>query len=254
MTIEGWEDDEDESEPQSLAALEAANERSNAHIEAYLREYINDPNAPDHAVMISGAWGIGKSYFVRQMVRQYAKADDQERYVYVSLAGLQSLADMDEALAIAMHPILASRLGKGVAKAISVALKHYNVDPQVPASSLANKVGAKLYVFDDLERCEAPLHTTLGYINRFVEHAGCHVVVVANEDELLKKREYKTIKEKLVGQSFTFQPVVTGPLTQFVGQASSERARAALAAKTSAILTRYAQSQLNNLRVLRQAV
>ena len=108
MTIEGWEDDEDESEPQSLAALEAANERSNAHIEAYLREYINDPNAPDHAVMISGAWGIGKSYFVRQMVRQYAKADDQERYVYVSLAGLQSLADMDEALAIAMQLTVAS--------------------------------------------------------------------------------------------------------------------------------------------------
>ena len=120
MTIEGWEDDEDESEPQSLAALEAANERSNAHIEAYLREYINDPNAPDHAVMISGAWGIGKSYFVRQMVRQYAKADDQERYVYVTrqcpstrepclnlrctaLAGSQSFV---EALAQAASPRL----------------------------------------------------------------------------------------------------------------------------------------------------
>ena len=252
--LDALSDEEDDASERSQAVREAANERSNAHIENYVREYINDANAPDHAVMISGAWGIGKSHFVRQMVKRYATDDDQEQYVYVSLAGLQTLADMDAALTVAMHPFLATRLGRGVVKAIAVALRYYNVDPQVPASSIANKVGAKLYVFDDLERCEAPIPTTLGYINRFVEHAGCHVVVVANEDELLKKSEYKTIKEKLVGQSFTFQPVVTGPLAGFVAQVSSERARRILAAHTDTIHARYRQSSLDNLRVLRQAI
>jgi hypothetical protein len=250
--IEGF-DDEDDQAP-TLATQEAANERSNAHIEAYLREFIGDPNAPDHAVMISGVWGIGKSHFVRQMVDRYAREDDQERYVYVSLAGLTTVDDMDAALTVALYPILGTPAAQAAMTLASAALKHFNGDPNIKVRSIANKLGAKLYIFDDLERCAAPLSTALGYINRFVEHAGCHVVIVANEDELLKEPAYRITKEKVVGQTFTFQPVVSGPLEQFIGQVSSERGRNVLAAGIHTLRTRFAQCRLNNLRVLRQAI
>lgn len=250
--IEGWDDDD---EDETHKERELANERSNEHIEEYLARYMNDPNAPGHALMISGSWGIGKSHFVRQLVNKYAKSDNQQQYVYVSLSGLRTISDIDTALSVALFPFLGTPTAKAAMKTAQTAMKFFRVDPDLRMHSIVNKVNAKLYVFDDLERCEVPIQTTLGYINKFVELEGRKVVIVAHETELdAKQPEYRGIKEKLVGQTFSFQPVIRLPLKQFIQSCGSEIARGILNNHADLILTRYAQSELNNLRVLRQTV
>jgi hypothetical protein len=39
------------------------------------------------------------------------------------------------------------------------------------------------FIFDDLERCSVPICDVLGYINNFIEHNNCKVLIVANEAE-----------------------------------------------------------------------
>lgn len=63
----------------------------------------------------------------------------------------------------------------------------------------------KKIIFDDLERCSIVIPNILGYINQFVENNGLKVIVIANEDEIIKldqldnkidnAKAYLTIKE-----------------------------------------------------------
>lgn len=206
--IEGWDDEEETQE-----AREIANERSNDHIEAYLTQFMSDPNAPGHALMIAGAWGIGKSHFVRQLVERYADKDTNHHYVHVSLSGLQTIRDMDVALSVALHPVLDNGFFKAASTGVSLLARYFRVDPETRMHVFVNKFKAALYVFDDLERCEAPIQTTMGYINKFVEREGRKVVVVAHEEPMSDRwPDYRKIKEKLIGQTFTFQPVIRRPL------------------------------------------
>jgi predicted ATPase len=43
----------------------------NQHIWEYLKFYISMKHAPYFAVMIDGAWGIGKTYLVKKFLQQY---------------------------------------------------------------------------------------------------------------------------------------------------------------------------------------
>jgi hypothetical protein len=86
----------------------------------------------------------------------------------------------------------------------------------LPFQSYFDPPRNQLIIFDDLERCSISIPDTLGYINQFVEHKDCKVIILANEDELLKfgaktindvdpekvpeVRAYRNIKEKLIGK------------------------------------------------------
>ncbi len=39
---------------------------SNKHIEEFLDYYLNKEQSPDYAVLITGCWGSGKTYFIRK--------------------------------------------------------------------------------------------------------------------------------------------------------------------------------------------
>ena len=47
-----------------------------------------------------------------------------------------------------------------------------------------NEVVTKIIVFDDLERCLIDMKLILGYINSFVEHGACHVIIVGDETHI----------------------------------------------------------------------
>jgi len=68
-------------------------------IEDRVKGIIEDTNAS--AIVIRGRWGEGKTYFWKQMVDRYARGASVVRphYAYVSLFGVNSLADLRTALA-----------------------------------------------------------------------------------------------------------------------------------------------------------
>jgi hypothetical protein len=81
----------------------------------------------------------------------------------------------------------AAKVAGRVAKA---GLKFLKLDPDIGTSRNSSTVEAKVYVFDDLERCLAPINKVLGYINQFVEHGDAKVIVLANEKEIGSDEDY----------------------------------------------------------------
>jgi len=65
----------------------------NAHIHQYLTSYLKREN-PQYAVMLNGAWGCGKTFFIRKW-RESIKSKDIKP-IYVSLFGLQTIKDVNE--------------------------------------------------------------------------------------------------------------------------------------------------------------
>lgn len=58
--------------------------------------------------------------------------------------------------------------------------------------------GVKFLIFDDIERCLIEMKELLGFINYFVEHCNCHVVVIGDENHLeeLPKAVLDEFKER----------------------------------------------------------
>jgi hypothetical protein len=228
----------------------------NKHIRDYLSYYISLSHAPHYAVMITGPWGIGKTFLIKKLLAERFK--DGKEYIYLSLYGLSSRDDLDVALFQAAYPLLGSKTVKVGARLSMAALKtlskFYHVElPDFKVSDLASRPTAVLYVFDDLERCAMPINTVLGYINEFVEHDDQKVVIVANEQGL-ESEEYKTRKEKLIGKTLEMQSTFDEALAYFTTLIDSVQAKSFLEAKRAEIASVYQQSGLNNLRILQQTM
>jgi len=175
----------------------------NRHVIEYLTYYASLPHSPNYAVMLSGPWGVGKTHLVKKFLEGLNKVG--KKPVYVSLYGLSTIDEIDQALFQAIYPVLGHKATKIGARLTKTVLGRFGINPNFRLDELLNKFTADLYVFDDLERCEAPINTTLGYINDFVEHEGCKVVVIGNETELSSREGYAKRREKLIGKTLEVQ-------------------------------------------------
>jgi DNA polymerase III delta prime subunit len=224
----------------------------NRHIREYLHYYVKLPQPPHYAVLINGPWGIGKTFVVRKILKEQFK-DDPTGYTYVTLYGLTSTEEIDIALLEAHFP--AWRLVKAAGRVTDSLLKKLGLDlnADIKPADILRKDKERLYVFDDLERCSMSIDQVLGYINGFVEHNDCRVVIVANEKEI-KDPAYANKREKLIGKVLQVQPVTEEALDDFISKLKTKAARELLTSRKSEILAIYDQSGFNNLRILQQSL
>jgi hypothetical protein len=219
----------------------------NKHVKEYLEYYIGFTQPPRFVVLLNGPWGIGKTFLLKEFLKLI---QPQIKYVYISLYGLASLDDIDDALFRATYPVLdlkGVQLAGRFAKAIG---RYLRIDPNIEIKDVINKAKADLFVFDDLERCDLPINRTMGYINDFVEHEGRKVIIIANEKEVKVSEDYARIREKLIGKTLEIQFVFEQALQVFTACISDSAARAFFASKAEEIAEIYRRSELNNLRDL----
>lgn len=225
---------------------------TNDHIREFLSYYVTLPHSPYYAVMLNGPWGIGKTYLIKRFLQQ--NAEQVGKYVYVSLYGLTSIDEIDSAVLQALFPALGWGVTKIGARLGATALKYIGInDEKLKFSDLVNRFEANLFVFDDLERCEASINKTLGYINEFVEHAGCKVIILANEAEI-NSTEYKSRREKLIGKTLEVQSSFDEAFQYFISLVDDKDARELFAAHRDVVASIYLESKLENLRILQQTM
>ncbi|WOB51236.1 KAP family NTPase [Xanthomonas hydrangeae] len=223
----------------------------NFHIKEYLYYYLSLPKSPGFAVLLDGPWGIGKTFVIKKFLGEMNK--ETMPYIYVSLYGIRSVDDIDDAILQSMYPVLAK---KGVAlsgRALKSIGKYFNVELDLKAKDFISKTKADVYVFDDLERCEMPINTVMGYINVFVEQEGRKVILIANQAEI-EEPKYRRIREKLVGRTFEIQSSLEQALEGFFDSVKDEAARNFIYSNSPVISEVYHQSEMNNLRVLHQTI
>ena len=248
-----------------------------------VKRYLSD-DTYDYALMIDGAWGSGKTYFVKEVLNKELNAIKirgiNNRVRYYSACGMESLGEFKETMIYDLlerkvdeiHDVVSQDMRAGSAAAVEEdedapevkgpveqvletrkklvreIIEEQREDRRKRIDSLkatrafriAVDIGGKMvtgllkskvpflgavdardyladveelqdYVFiiDDIERCSFSVAGLLGFINEMVEHVHAKVILVINEEALLKKQkdprflgeylDYLGIKEKLVG-------------------------------------------------------
>ncbi|MDO4399209.1 MAG: hypothetical protein Q4C24_02860, partial [Candidatus Saccharibacteria bacterium] len=176
----------------------------------------------DRAILLDGAWGSGKTYFVQNFL------ETKPKYIYLSAFGLKNTSEMDKAI-LAGAPKDVFDNGKRNIKErtrqiifkvpdfIKDILKQVSIegiklpDSLLDETLIINASAAAfrncLIIIDDIERSTVPFSDLLGKINTYTEQNGFKILLVANTKEiagnnaaLFKKYSDKIIREKLFFQ------------------------------------------------------
>lgn len=168
--------------------------------------YIDD-SLYNYAILLDGEWGSGKTYFITHVLSKQIKKQEEDKakprtIKYISLYGCRTMNDVQENIAWSFaenardkikdqknwgktentisENFLASskKIGNAILKKFLPETSIYEI-----ASDWLN-LGAFIFIFDDLERCECPLNEVFGFLNELVEHENTKVIIVANEKEI----------------------------------------------------------------------
>lgn len=183
---------------------------------------VNDKT--DSAILISGAWGVGKTFYVRHKLIPYLESNNK-KVVYVSAYGVKDIESLSKYILteskFKKFNSKAGTIGVGIAKTVIRGITSYfNVDINGGTKEwkkLINSVKFKdqLLIIDDLERLspDFSIIELLGYINNLCEQDGVKVLLICDEQALLsfclndrERDKYKRIKEKTIGDTIYFFP------------------------------------------------
>ncbi len=175
-------------------------------------DYIRKPYT-DHAVMINGEWGSGKTYFWNNKVRSKIESTEingrRYRTIYMSLYGISNLDDISKKIFMEMNPninksikkILDARNMSSIPEYVKTGLDMANSFGIMQANEKVDfskffDMDDKVLCFDDLERANVDVIDVLGYINNFVEHDHIKTIIICNEKELSKKLKSTNVEMK----------------------------------------------------------
>lgn len=198
----------------------------NEAIVSIMTDYLKDKDT-DYALMINGAWGSGKTYFINNTLKaeiesvECPKNDNDKKKTYkqifVSLYGVASIEEINERIFYAINPIFkwVEIASNKIVSALETAawggffknLVPSNNEEKDKIRSAITNYDDKVFFFDDLERIDKnkiDIQSVLGYINSLTEHKHYKVIVVAN-DEVLGD-DYKLFKEKTIRFSYHHCP------------------------------------------------
>lgn len=251
----------------------------NKIITDYLNYFVQLEN-PGYAVLLKGKWGSGKTFFIKQLLESWKEPDDESTIkinpIYVSLNGINKSSTINEKLKAKLSPILyskAAKVGKEIFKGfLKTAIKidldinddgkaDGNISGTIDLLSMLDNnskdiSGKKILIFDDIERCKIPTDEIFGYINNFVEHTNCKIILIAEEEAISKKYSnkeneisYKDFKEKLIGRTFEVEINTSNAIDSFLKDNES------ISVEQRSIIEKiFSCSDIKNLRILKHSL
>ena len=175
-------------------------------------KYYIDTDFYNYAVMIDGAWGSGKTYFVKNVLLKKIESNEK-RVLYVSLYGISNIQELgkklyldyllkDKSKLVMEHTELVENVigtiidigSPFMGKLGDIDIKERKIK-NIVQNAVKHICPMKncVLIFDDLERCDCSIQDILGYINGFVEQAGMKVIIIANQEEFRKKIDAQTL-------------------------------------------------------------
>lgn len=260
---------------------------TNQTTKEYLNYFVTSQN-PNFSVMLKGKWGAGKTYFIRGLIEEWDNVDviaESEEIkiklkpIYISLNGVAKKSEIIETLKAKISPFLYSKGAKFATEILKGFFKttlkidfdydkdgksdgnvNINFDPISIFKSSNEKIkGNRILIFDDVERCKIPLDELYGFINDFVEHSQCKVILISDEDKIGEEHtkdsiyKYSVFKEKIIGQTFEIKPDTEQAIDFFLNSVKSEIKPYLISSKDLIIKT-FDVSKKENLRVLQRAI
>lgn len=198
-------------------------------IDTLLTEFALDETGG--AIVLQGTWGVGKTHFWRhRILPEVRKRKPLTRYSYVSLFGLNTLAELKTALAMATaefdeeNPVERASEVKKKAKRLFWRGASHTPDALafVPTfgsqlAKAAERIGFylvkdRLICIDDLERRgkSLDLRDVLGLASFLAEERNCRVLVILNEGHLPldDQKTWHDYREKVFRGELTYAPTL----------------------------------------------
>lgn len=225
-------------------------DRQNTFFESILNYLTSDTSG---ALMISGAWGLGKTYYINNVLNDKLIAKDYYP-IKISLFGLRNVdclerrvtenflkmygeerllpvAKQDEKktskiakLASKMNLTKGSQDIQNIADFIPFLGQYVNVSSIIDAYTnlCTNRLPKDklVLIFDDLERAVKTIepHMLLGVINNLMESSKYKVILIANDSYFNQKAEhYLDFKEKVIERTLVFQQDIKAVYTKLIG-------------------------------------
>ena len=217
----------------------------------------------DYAILIKGEWGCGKTHFYKNVLSERITKLGYKP-VYVSLFGIADPVELSLRLFLEVNPkvgsLLKSKAGQkvsGLTKVILGSLSFRGLKLDIGKLNLKDWISLKdnyLLCFDDLERTVLKISEVFGYINNFIEHDKCKVLMIANENEIKKDDSYWRLKEKIFGYTVEYVPNIDNVLTTIIESFKDAKLRSFLRQYKGTILQMLQNSKLLNIRILNHAL
>lgn len=188
-------------------------------IKEYISYYLQQKETT-HAILITGKWGSGKTYYWKYTLEDIVK-NKGFTPVYLSLNGLKSREEILDKLALEIlknktNGIINKRVSKAVKASLNIvsAITSTTLNIKKPTINISPtdlmsfyKFDKTVICFDDLERYTSDVSDVLGIINDFAEHKHIKVILLTNEEKLLDRnnKNFPEIKEKTFGKTLHFQ-------------------------------------------------
>ena len=192
-----------------MAQLRTQHGLTDDEITDIILKYI-DEEIYNYAIMIDGEWGCGKTYYIKESLieaiedHENQKTSNNEEYkvhqvIYISLYGIKSIDEISKQVFMKSYLSKAENatgLGKAGVKVVGTVLPalfdviNNKIGTSLSVDNVSDNIEKflpardKIFIFDDLERCDCPINEILGYINSFVEQDGLKVILVANQKEI----------------------------------------------------------------------
>lgn len=193
------------------------------HLEKVINHYLTMKT--NYATMITGDWGIGKTFFYNTILKKQIKntvtiSDNSKNYkpIHISLFGLKNIEEIQTEIFLCLYPILKNsklKLSASIGKNLIKGFLHlkgvgeyskYVEDINLAPKNVIN-FNELVLCFDDFERIsnDLNLEEVVGYINSLVELENTKILIIANENKI-KNKKYSILKEKIVGNTIEFIP------------------------------------------------
>ncbi|MBO9467124.1 hypothetical protein J7443_17915 [Tropicibacter sp. R15_0] len=230
-----------------------SNDTVKAVVDAYLQR-----EDPGYALLIDAPWGAGKTHFIKRFINH--ETNDP---LYVTLYDVQTAEAFEWALVRAALP---KEDARGTFSRLLESLGNLKVgDGNVNLGKLGS-VGMTLWtehrlanlpntlIFDDIERCGLSQKQLSGLINRFVEHQGKRVILLANSDKHSDKESFDTGREKLIGQTVTLKADLNAALAAVWAKIPDGQGKTVLQDRQNLIKETFDEAKHQNLRLTLRAV
>ena len=225
-------------------------DRQNTLFESILNYLTSETSG---ALMISGAWGLGKTYYINNVLNEKLKEQDYFP-IKISLFGLSNVDNLERQVAevflqeygedcllpveekdkksvsklfefVSKNKISKGTRGfKSIADFIPVVSQYVDVSRILDAyTNLCMHRLPKdklVLIFDDLERAVKTIqaHVLLGVINNLMESSKYKVILVANDSYFNKEAEhYLGFKEKVIERTLIFQQDIKAIYKKLIG-------------------------------------
>lgn len=175
---------------------------TNFELNQFILYYFKD-NRTKSAIMLTGDWGTGKSYYIQNELIPFLKekTKDSNSCIVVSLYGLKSVNEISKSLYLESRmqflangsekletgKFVVKTVVKGVTSFLGIDISKSEEELQKLYQSV--NLDSKLVIFEDIERSKIDIIDLLGYIYNLVEEDNIKVLLVANEDDILKYQD-----------------------------------------------------------------